>query len=76
VVGPVLEPGVGFVVVDVGAAEVGAVDGQACGWVPLVLLHAPSASAAPIIPTASARTERRLGRADAYDPSPARARCV
>jgi len=66
VVGRTVE-GVGLVVLVVGAADVGAVDGAALGE---LLLHAASASAAPIIPNRSFRIEARVGAAAAYASSP------
>jgi len=66
--GRVLDVAAGLVVVMVGATEVGAVEGAACGE---LLLHAPSASAAPATATTtSLRTETSVGRGAAYDPSP------
>jgi len=56
------------VVVVVGAAEVGAVDGAACGVE--LLLHAPSAMVAPMSPNRSFRIEARLDRGAAYASSP------
>jgi hypothetical protein len=56
------------VVVVVGAAEVGAVDGAARGE--LLLLHAPTTSVAPTSPNSSLRIEARLERGAAYASSP------
>jgi hypothetical protein len=51
----------------VGAIEVGAVDGAACGE---LLLHAPSAKVAPSNPKRSFRIEARLRGGAAYASSP------
>src|SRR6187200_1271647 len=69
VVGRAVELGAGLVVLVVGATDVGAVDGAARGE---SLPHAPSTRAAAMTPINSLRTEPRVGRVGAYDPSPAR----
>ena len=82
VLAPVLEVGADFPVgepVVVGAGDVGAVDDETCGE-PL-LAHAPNMNAVAAttitisIVGTSLRTERRLGRGYAYDPSLSRCPC-